>query len=841
MTKINKLELTGFKSFRTRTVVPFFDGMTAVIGENGSGKSNLFDAVSFVMGRRSSQLRSDRLEHLIFNGGVDQSPSDAAEVILYLDNSGGVFNRFFEDGTVPEVTLGRRITRRSSTYTFMGRTCSRAMIDKVLEAGNIDPDGQQLIAQGRITEVIKKSPIRRREILDEVSGIAAYDEKRKKAIAELKDVKSKLNTHRVILAERRRRLVALSHERDAALEHQRLTEEQIRLERSIRHQQREKTIEKLKRAQAERAGMAERIEALEAEVTKLDLKIENKEWEIEGLRDDLEDGGQITLVKEVERLRTQILHKQGEIDFKRQQAKNLQEMIDEVAKIKAAEAARTRVGGSRNRAVQALLERKRGGVYGTISSLSTPRSGFEVAFETAAGGHLNDLVVDSRETAIDCINYLKKNRLGRARILPLRRLVTARKSLSSADALKLPGVIDYAINLVEFDAKYRRAFEYVLSDTIVAENLEALRGIDGVRAVTLDGDLQSKGGALTGGWRPGTEKKKGAPAEPSDTSFDTARKRQQISKLKKEITALTEEIEELTELLAEKERNLAAKEEKEDRVKGAASTRSDELHALRDKRRDSYRELENLRRGLTRYERQEAEAQAELESLREEEHDPSYYIEGSIAELERRIEANRRRLRQLEPVNMRAIEEYEAYEQEFEHFREKVDALEAEKHEIELLIGEIEERKKERFLDTLETITTQFNRIFEKLFEGGHASLELEEPGNISSGLLIKANPPGKEPHVIDSLSGGEQTLVATAFIFALQEYQRAPFFILDEIDAALDLMNVTRLSRMLREYAQRIQVIVVSHNEETVRHADRAYGVTIKNGVSQILALNLN
>jgi len=94
---------------------------------------------------------------------------------------------------------------------------------------------------------------------------------------------------------------------------------------------------------------------------------------------------------------------------------------------------------------------------------------------------------------------------------------------------------------------------------------------------------------------------------------------------------------------------------------------------------------------------------------------------------------------------------------------------------------------------------------------------------------------------VIDSLSGGEQTLVATAFIFALQEYQRAPFFVLDEIDAALDRMNITRLGQMLREYANKIQVIVVSHNEETVRHADRAYGVTIKNGTSQILALNLN
>jgi len=840
MTKINKLELRGFKSFRAKTVVPFFDGLTAVIGENGSGKSNLFDAISFVMGRRSSQLRSDRLEHLIFNGGGKQGSLDGAEVVLYLDNEDGVFDQFFPDGEVPEVTLGRRLTRHTSTYTFMGKTCTRGMIDRVLESGSIDPDGQQLIAQGRITEVIKKSPVSRREIIDEVSGIAAYDEKRKKAIIELKDVKSKLNTHRVILAERRRLLVTLEHERDAALEHQQLTEEQTHLEQSIRHRKREKIVEKLDRARTERSGMAKRIEILEAEVTKLDLAVENKEWELEGMRDDLETTDQITMVKAIEHLRSQIFQKQGEIELARQQARNLQEMIDEVAKIKAAEAARTQVSGNRNRAVEALLERKRGGVYGTIASLSTARSGFEVAFETAAGGHMNDLVVDSRETAIDCINYLKQNRLGRARILPLRRLVTVRKSLSSADALKLPEVIDYAINLVEFDPKYRRAFEYILSDAIVAENLEALRGIDGVRAVTLDGDLQSKGGALTGGWRAEAGKKDPA-TKPADASFDTAKRRQQISKLKKQITTLTEEIEELEGCLAEKEGEFTVKEQEESLAKGAASTRSDELHALRDSRRDTYRELETLRRGLTRYEREEAEAQVELESLSEEEHDPSYYIEGPIAELERKIDANKRRLRRLEPVNMRAIDEYAIYEKEYETFREKVDALEREKHEIELLIGEIEERKKERFLDTLETINGQFNRIFEKLFEGGHASLELDEPGNISSGLLIKANPPDKEPHVIDSLSGGEQTLVATAFIFALQEYQRAPFFILDEIDAALDLMNVMRLARMLREYAQRIQVIVVSHSEETVRHADRAYGVTIKDGASQILALNLN
>ncbi len=843
MTRISKLELNGFKSFRKQLVIPFFPGMTAVVGENGSGKSNLFDAVNFVMGRRSSDLRADRFEHLIFNGGDRYPPADSAEVLLYLDNSQGEFDAFLENGQpTPEINIGRRITRKSSTYTFMGKGCSRSDIDRILVAARIDPDGQQLIAQGRITEIVRRTPKRRREILDEVSGIAAYDDQRNKAIAELKDVKSKLNTHRVILAERRRRLVALQGERDAAIEYQRLNEEQVQLQDSIVHKQRERILEKLKQAQEERKGMDERIAELEAEVSKLDLEIENKEWELEGMQEDLSGDQQISLVKEVERLRSEILHKRGEVNFKRQQIKNLEEMIDEITRMKAREATQSSSGGRRaNPAVQALLERKRGGVYGTIASLGAPKPGFETAFETAAGGNMNDLVVDTRETAIESINFLKEKRLGRARILPLRRLVTMRKSLASAEALKLPGVIDYAINLIEFDDKYRRAFEYVLGDTVVAENLEALKGVDGVRAVTLDGDLQSKGGALTGGWRPSAGKK-GEAAKPKDSGFDVTQRRQQISKIRKEIDELDDEIAQLSTKLETEEKQLNERQASKDRAKGEAVTRSGELHALREKRREAYQGLENLRRALTRYERQEAEAQAELDTTKPEaKRDASEFIDAPLSELERRLKQNERRLRRLEPINMRAIEEYDAYEKEFNLFRERVDALEREKADIERLIGEIEERKRERFTETLTAVDAEFRRIFQSLFEGGSASLELEIAGDISSGLLIKANPPDKEPHIIDSLSGGEQTLVATAFIFALQEYQKAPFFILDEVDAALDMMNTTRLSKMLRDYGQRIQVIVVSHNEETVRHAQRAYGVTIKNGVSEILALDLN
>jgi chromosome segregation ATPase len=414
MTKINRVELSGFKSFRKKTVLPFFEGMTAVVGENGSGKSNLFDAISFVMGRRSSQLRAERLEHLIFNGGERYDPAESADVTLFLDNKDGVFDRFLEEGLkTPEVSLGRRITRKSSTYTFMGRSCARTSIDEVLQAARIDPDGQQLIAQGRITEIVRRTPLRRREILDE--------------------------------------------ERDAALAHQAMAEEQERLRRSIAHQRRQRIVEKLQQAQTERQGMDERINALGKEVTELDREIENKEWELEGMQEDLGGGPQIALVKEVERLRSETLHKQADIQFKRQQIVNIQEMIDEISRMRAAATPAASFGGAprEHPAVQALIERKRGGVYGTVASLSAPKPGFEVAFEAAAGGSLADLVVDSRETAIECINYLKEKRLGRARILPLRRLVTVRKSLASAEAVKLKGGIDNAINHVEFDEKYR--------------------------------------------------------------------------------------------------------------------------------------------------------------------------------------------------------------------------------------------------------------------------------------------------------------------------------------------------------------------------------------------------
>ncbi|MDY6774354.1 MAG: AAA family ATPase, partial [Candidatus Nanohaloarchaea archaeon] len=146
---------------------------------------------------------------------------------------------------------------------------------------------------------------------------------------------------------------------------------------------------------------------------------------------------------------------------------------------------------------------------------------------------------------------------------------------------------------------------------------------------------------------------------------------------------------------------------------------------------------------------------------------------------------------------------------------------------------------KEYLGETVRHLDVEDSGNSENSLDRANASSSSRE-GNIDSGLKIEAQPPDKDPHVIDSLSGGEKSLTAIAFVFALQEYNPSPFYVMDEIDAALDAKNSKRLSELLKDYSEDYQLIVISHNNETVRHADRAYGVSMQEGVSQVRSVEL-
>jgi len=428
---------------------------------------------------------------------------------------------------------------------------------------------------------------------------------------------------------------------------------------------------------------------------------------------------------------------------------------------------------------------------------------------------------------LECVRYLKEKGLGRARFLPLDKLLLSPISPQANRAQRLPGVFGFLADFVDCPPEVRPALLYVLGDTLVAESLEAVRTVEGVRVVTVDGDLLERGGAILGG-----ATKKARDSGLTSRQEELRRREEERKELAKEIERLSLELSQAEEELSQKARERA--EAQASRAKEEA-----ELLALRERRREIYRELEKKRASLFRYEREAAEIQGELSALGDVAK-PAELVPGSPEVLQGRLRQIERELASLGPVNLRAIEEYEAALAEVNELKDRVATLEREKEEIERFIAEIERKKREKFLDTLSQVSQELNRLFVRLFGGGEAKLALAEPGNIASDLLIQVRLPGKELRVLDALSGGEKTLVAIAFVLALAAGRPAPFYLLDEVDAALDRANSERLAGLLREYAKNAQVIVVSHNEELVRHADRIYGVVLRHGASEVLGLEL-
>ncbi len=207
----------------------------------------------------------------------------------------------------------------------------------------------------------------------------------------------------------------------------------------------------------------------------------------------------------------------------------------------------------------------------------------------------------------------------------------------------------------------------------------------------------------------------------------------------------------------------------------------------------------------------------------------------SLVETSKLIDEN---MRELEPVNMRALEEYEHQEQRKMKLEEDVGHLREQKRNLVRLVKEISKKKKNRFYEVFNEINDNFREIYSQLSEGGEAELQLdnrEEP--FEGGLNIKVRPKGKKVLHMSALSGGEKSMASLALIFAIQSYDPSPFYLLDEVDMFLDSINAESVSRMIKRNADHSQFIMVSLRKVAIKEADHIYGVTMRgDGISEMI-----
>jgi chromosome segregation protein len=334
-----------------------------------------------------------------------------------------------------------------------------------------------------------------------------------------------------------------------------------------------------------------------------------------------------------------------------------------------------------------------------------------------------------------------------------------------------------------------------------------------------------------------------------------------IRRREEEARAARERIREFEEASAEASAKLARSLEEEERlrtrqdeVRVAFETSARDLEGLEEEFRSRTQERDGLRDRITAAELRAQERRLATERTAERIRErygvdlqtyqvPAEHREAPADQRREEAEQVRRRLDSLGPVHLGAIEEYEEVSERFRYLTEQKADIEASVERLRNAIARINRTSRARFRETFERVDAEFRRTFPRLFRGGRAYLSLTEGEDVlEAGIEIHAQPPGKKLQNINLLSGGEKSLTALSLLFAVFQVKPSPFFLLDEVDAALDDVNVGRFDEMMREVAKGSQFILITHNKSTIEVADTLYGVTMEEpGASKIVSVALS
>ncbi len=851
---LRAIKLRGFKSFPEAVEVRLEPGVAVVVGPNGSGKSNVADALLWASGSLSPhELRAEKPDDVLFAGSPGHAPADFCEVELVFDN---------EDGALPEldfseISITRRLHRGGEGQYLINRAAVRRtdLVELLADVGLGGSHGS-VISQGKVEQILASKPEERRALIEDAAGLGKFKRRRHRAELKLARVQIQVERARDLEAEVKARLRPLALQATAAERAEKLLGEIAGLRARLAEldlaaidDRLAEVEERRTAASLERKRTGERLEALLAERNRVEEELAAAAGRGDGATSALY------------RLRSATERVELRRDAARELADRLraEPLLPRTRSNPEREALREKARLTRERlmALEHSLAEREGlppaaralaeeGERIALSLLEV-ESGYERAVAAALAGRAAALVAADAPRALALVERARKAGLGNLAVLvpPVaeeRR--TSRPPLLGAQPLSS-------------HAKAKPGGERVaelLVDVWVAEPAELARAETGV-LVTKEGHcFDAQCGEL---WFAGET------AEAILLQLDARRRAlaEEADELERRAEELPAEVAPVpTEpLVARSERlaaalqsALSAADHFEAPLRArvdAGATRAGALAAeLRrlggdeaEVRRTAAEAAE--RGGGIDVERARLEAEA-AEARRRLEEAAAEPAEGNDRdELAARIERLERRRETLGQVNPLAKEEYEREKERLTELAEQRSDLEASLKELEELRNELAETVERRFDDTFAAVSAHFEEVASTLFPGGTGRLRLtegEEEGE-ETGVEVELRPVGKRVTRLSLLSGGEKALGAISFLFALFLARPCPFYLLDEVEAALDDANIGRFVELLRRYSESAQFIVVTHQKKTMEAADVLYGVTMGgDGVSQIVSRRL-
>ncbi|HMJ00929.1 MAG TPA: AAA family ATPase [Gaiellaceae bacterium] len=819
---LRAIKLRGFKSFPDPVEVRLEQGVAVVVGPNGSGKSNVSDALLWAAGSLApSELRAEKPDDVLFAGGKDRPPADFCEVELVFDNEDGALAEL----PFAEVSFLRRLHRGGEGQYLVNRAPVRRtdLVELLADVG-LGGNMGSIISQGRVEEILGSKPEERRQLVEEAAGLGRFKHRRHRAELKLARVAIDVERARDLEAELKKRLRPLALQATAAERAEKLRGQIgsvkariAQLGLALVEERRAAAGERREAATLARNRTAKELEALLRERDRV-------EGELVGAAGSREEAtaGVYRLKSAAERLELRRESAQALAERLRADPPRYASMDPERERLlEEARLGRERLGALERTlleleglppAARALAEQ---GERLVLSSLEVGE-GDERAVAAALAWRAAAVLAPDAATGLKLLEQARAAGLGNlgvvvggatpdAPIVPKEHLLEAKELSVTREGFAYDpqrGELWYAGEaaeavLLELDAR-RRALESEI------EELDAA-----------------------------AERAANTPAAP-DSSLAEAAERlastlaesvKLASRFEPSLGARAEAKGERARELGEELRELGAKEAEVRRTAAEAGERSSAVDV----------ELATLAAEAKELNRRIAEAGAEPS-----EGDDPEELRGKLERLERKRET-------LGSVNPLAKEEYDREKERLTELRDQRADLEQSLTELQNLRDELAETVERRFEETFTAVRDHFEEVAATLFPGGEGRLRLTEPElegedeDTEPGIEIELRPAGKKVTRLSLLSGGEKALGAISFLFALFLARPHPFYLLDEVEAALDDANIGRFVELLRRYAERAQFIVITHQKKTMEAADVLYGVTMgADGVSQIVSRRL-
>ena len=789
-----KLKITGFKSFVEKTELDIEKGLTGIVGPNGCGKSNIVDALKWIMGETSpKEMRGKGMDDVIFNGTSIRPQNDLAEIEIIIDNKKKKAPEIFNNYETIEIK--RKIEReKGSTYYINNKIVRAKDIHLLFADASSGPDTTSIVAQGQVHKLISSKPEERRILLEEAAGITGLHARRHEAELKLKSADINLSRLEDIVKTHKDQYKVLEKQVKEAEKYKTIKDKINNLEITIIKIRCINNINKISKK-------TERLEKINFEINKIDSLLENYKNE-----------------------KNKFLSKSNEKNNELNNLKNeKQKNLDEINRISIQK------DSLKNRLIQLNNDISREKKFLEDANFSLSKLQKNIFNETKE----LDIKISNTEKNSGKENFIKLKKDIEGELKKIEFIISKSNQLNSKiDELKSENSNLITTIKNTFDVISEKIKSVFSSFTDIKNNFSKLTNLDKIFDFEEEHAKWSKRideakkhlGELVEREKFTNNELVNLKNKPDEINNKNVELDLKINKLEKEITIDPNQTKQIdNKIKINSEKKIESHEEK---------TRLEtDLEYLKNDLDNAFEESENnfslkLNQNILKQEK------INLQDL------PARNI------LQNDLNVEKRKFDKIGPINFTAENDAKETNKKIEKIvNNKIDV---EKAILKLreTISNINKEGREKISKCFDGINQNFKNLFTQFFDGGKAFLKMVGSSDpLLSGLEVFASPPGKKTNTLSLLSGGEKTMAATAMILAVFLQNPSPICVLDEVDAPLDDINIDKYCKVIKKinHDTSTKFIIITHNPITMANMDRLYGVTMaETGISKLISVKL-